>query len=148
MLSRGIPWNMPLVTCIFFVYTRALRLVCIRKIGTVILKKKFAMRMHRRFHEAEIVVVPCKRAQHCCATLRRSQNNRSFGTCCAKSLTGFKLHATSANIVEVPCKRTQHVGPNSVGSFAPCSYNNQHARHCCWLSVFNDSFGLGSSKAD
>ena len=35
-----------------------------------------AMRMHGRFHEASIVVFPCKRAQHCCATLRRSQNNR------------------------------------------------------------------------
>ena len=30
-----------------------------------------------------------------------------------KSLTGFKLQATSANIV-VPCKRTQHVGPNNM----------------------------------
>ena len=40
---------------------------------------------------------------------RRSQNNRNVGTCCAKSLTGFKLYATSANIVVVPCKRTQQV---------------------------------------
>ena len=35
-----------------------------------------------------------------------------------KSLTGFKLYATSANIVVVPCKRTQQVGPNNVA--------------CCW----------------
>ena len=51
--------------------------------GTVILKK-IAMRVRRRFREANIVVVPCKRVQHCCATLRRSQNNRDVGTCCAK----------------------------------------------------------------
>ena len=64
--------------------------------------------MHRRFHEANIVVIPCKRAQHCCETLRRSQNNRNVGTCCAKSLTSFKLYATSANNnFVVPCKRTQ-----------------------------------------
>ena len=33
-----------------------------------------------------------------------------------KSLTGFKLYATSAKIVVVPCKWTQHVGPNTVAS--------------------------------
>ena len=33
-----------------------------------------------------------------------------------KSLTGFKLYATSANIVVVPCKRTEHVGSNNVAS--------------------------------
>ena len=39
-----------------------------------------------------------------------------------KSLTGFKLYATSANIVVVPCKRTQqHVGPNNVA--------------CCWPTM-------------
>ena len=74
------------------------------------------MRVCRRFHEANIVVVPYKRAQHCCATPRRSKNNRNFGTCCAKSLTGFKLYAISANIVVVPGKWTQHVGPNNVAS--------------------------------
>ena len=30
-----------------------------------------------------------------------------------KSLTGFKLYATSANIIVVPCKRT-YDGPNNV----------------------------------
>ena len=45
--------------------------------------------------------------QHCCDpmqtgaillhTLRRSQNKRNVGTCCAKSLTDFKLYATSTN---------------------------------------------------
>ena len=38
-----------------------------------------------------------------------------------KSLTGFKLYATSANIVVVPCKRSQHVGPNNVA--------------CCWPTL-------------
>ena len=65
-----------------------------------------------------IVAPLCKRAQHCCALLRQSQNNRNVGTCWAKSLTGFKLYATSANIV-VPCKRTQQVttllGPTVLG---------------------------------
>ena len=68
-----------------------------------------------------IVGVPCKRAQHCCATLRRSQNNRNVGTCWAKNLTGFKLYATSANKCQHCCgsmqtDATSHniVGPNNV----------------------------------
>ena len=40
-----------------------------------------AMRVRRRFHETNIAVVLCKWTQHCCATLRRSQNNRNVGTC-------------------------------------------------------------------
>ena len=83
--------------------------------GTVVL----AIRVRRRFHEA-ISVVPCKQAQHCCATLRRSQNNKSAGTCYAKSFTGFKSYATSANDVVVPCKWTQHVEPNVA---------------CCWPTM-------------
>ena len=67
--------------------------------GTVIL----AMRVHRRFHEANIVVIPCKCSQHCCATLRRSRNSGNVGTCCAKSLTGFKPYATSANKCRQHC---------------------------------------------
>ena len=77
--------------------------------------------MHRRFFEANIVVVPCKRAQHCCATLPRSQNNRNVGTCCAKSLTVFKLYPSNANIFVVPRKRTQHIGHNNVA--------------CCWPTI-------------
>ena len=73
---------------------------------------KVILRVRRRFHQANIVVVPCKRTQHCCATLCRSQNNRNVGTCCAKSLTGFKLYATSANIIVVSCKRTQNAEPS------------------------------------
>ena len=34
-----------------------------------------------------------------------------------KSLTGFKLYATSANIAVVPCKRMQHVGPTMLRPF-------------------------------
>ena len=45
---------------------------------------------------------------------KRSQNNRNVGSRYAKSLTGFKLYATSANIVVAQCKRTQHVGRNNV----------------------------------
>ena len=67
----------------------------------------------------------CNKSQHCCVLLR------VFGQqCCVcvrlemqgpKSLTGFKLYATSANIVVVPCKRMQHVGPNNVA--------------CCWPTM-------------
>ena len=75
-------------------------------------EKNITRRVRRRFHEANNAGVPCKRAQHCCATLRRSMNNRNVGTCCAKSLTGFKCTQqvpTRANIVLVPCKRAQQV---------------------------------------
>ena len=47
-------------------------------------------------------------AQQCCVRLHGP-----------KSLTGFKLYATSANIFVVPCKRTQRVGSNSVASCWP-----------------------------
>ena len=39
----------------------------------------------------------CKRIQHCCATLRQSRNKRNVGSCWLKSLTGFKLCATTSN---------------------------------------------------
>ena len=55
----------------------------------------------------------------CCATLRRSRNKRNVGSCWLKSLTGFKLSATTCNRV---CKRTQHVTSNNVGS--------------CWSTIF------------
>ena len=38
-----------------------------------------------------------KRIQHCCATLRRSRNKRNVGSRWLKSLTGFKLCATTSN---------------------------------------------------
>ena len=87
--------------------------------------------MRRRFHETKIgqhCCVPCKRTHHCCATLRWSQNNRNVGTCWAKSLTGFKLYATSANKCQHCCgsmqtDATSHniVGLNNVG--------------CCWPTM-------------
>ena len=50
----------------------------------------------------------CVVGQQCCVRLHGP-----------KSLTGFKLYATSTNIVVVPCKRTQHVttllGPTMLG---------------------------------
>ena len=58
--------------------------------------------------------------------LHANGRNRNVGTCCAKSLTGFKLYATSANIVVVPCKRTQQVTTLIVGS------NNVA---CCWPTM-------------
>ena len=42
----------------------------------------------------------CKRIQHCCATLRRSGNKRNVGSCWLKSLTGFKLCATTRNNIQ------------------------------------------------
>ena len=38
-----------------------------------------------------------KRIQHCCTTLRRSRNKRNVETCWLKSLTCFKLCATTSN---------------------------------------------------
>ena len=35
------------------------------------------MHVRRGFHEDNIVLLPYKRTQHCCATLHRSQNNRN-----------------------------------------------------------------------
>ena len=70
-------------------------------------EKNSARRVRRRFHEANIVGVSCKRVKHCCATLRRSQNNRNVGTCWTKSLTGFKLDATSANKCQHCCGSMQ-----------------------------------------
>ena len=42
----------------------------------------------------------CKWIQHCCATLRRSRNKRNVGSCWLKSLTGFKLCATTSNNIQ------------------------------------------------
>ena len=53
----------------------------------------------------------------CCWGFLANNELRPF----AKSLTGFKLYATSANIVVILCKRTQHVGPNNVA--------------CCWPTM-------------
>ena len=69
---------------------------------------------------ANIVAVPYKRAQHCCATLRRSQNNRNVGTSLAKSLTGFKLYATSANKCQHCC-----------GSMQTDATRHNIGRQCC-----------------
>ena len=81
--------------------------------GSLILKKDCDAHA-QTFHEANFVVFPCKRAQHYCAMLRRSQNNRNDWTCCVKSLTGLTLYTTSVNIAVAPCKRTQHVMSNNV----------------------------------
>ena len=82
-----------------------------------------AIRVRRRLHEANIVVVPCKWTQHCCATLGRSQNNRTVGTCCGKILTGFKLYATSAN-------KCQQV-PTSANKCQHCC-GPMHTDATCW----------------
>ena len=42
----------------------------------------------------------CKWIQHCCATLRRSRNKRNVGSCWLKSLTGFKLCATTSKNIQ------------------------------------------------
>ena len=46
---------------------------------------KKCMRVRRHFYKANIVAVLClKRAQYCCATHRRSQNNKSWVWLCQK----------------------------------------------------------------
>ena len=104
--------------------------------------KMIAMRV-RRFHEANIVVITYKPGQHCCAALRRSTNNRNVGTCCAKSLTGFKLYTTSANKCQRCCVSVQMDAncwdqqcyvllANSVGT-APTTCNS------CFISTVTDA---------
>ena len=39
----------------------------------------------------------CERIQHCCSTLRWSQNKRNVGSCWLKRLTGFKPCSTTPN---------------------------------------------------
>ena len=63
----------------------------------------------------------CKRIQNCCATLWRSRNKRNVGSCWLKSLTGFKLCATTRNNIQqhaTGCAngRNMHVTSNNVGS--------------------------------
>ena len=84
-------------------------------------EKNITRRVRRRFHEANTVGVPCKRAKHCCATLRCSQNNRNVGTCWAKSLTSFKLYATSADKCQHCCGSMQ-------------TDATSHNR-CCWPTM-------------
>ena len=42
----------------------------------------------------------CKRIQHCCATLHQLRNKRNVGSCWLKSLTSFKLCATTSNNIQ------------------------------------------------
>ena len=70
-----------------------------------------------------VLAMECKRMQHCCATLRRSRNKRNVGSYWLKSLTGFKLCATTRNNMQqgVQTDEIKHVTSNNVGS--------------CWLLV-------------
>ena len=69
-------------------------------------EKCISRRVRRRFHEANIVGVPCKQTNSL-PPLHQSQNNRNVGTCSAKSLTGFKLYTTSANKCQHCCGSMQ-----------------------------------------
>ena len=61
---------------------------------------KKCMRVRRHFYKANIVAVLClKRAQYCCATHRRSQNNKSWVWLCQK----FDRFQTLCN----KCKQVQ-----------------------------------------
>ena len=71
--------------------------------------------------------------------------------CCArrfhgpKSLTGFKLYATSANNVVIQCMRTQHVWPNNVASV--CMGINKTSCFClllCGAQIVFELFSLCS----
>ena len=82
----------------------------------------------------------CKRAQHCCATLRRSQNNRNVETCLAKSLTG-KLYATSANKCQ-HCSgsmQTDETSHNIVGS---------NLAHTCEIRTIASQINLNNKGKD
>ena len=58
-----------------------------------------------------------KRIQHCCTTLWRSRNKRNVASFWLKSLTGFKLCATTRNNMQqgVQTDATCNI-PNNVGS--------------------------------
>ena len=70
----------------------------------------------------------CKRIQHCCATLRRSRNKRIVGSCWLKSLTGFKLCATSNNMQQ--------------GVQTDATWNIQQ----CWELLANNVVSVCSTK--
>ena len=99
----------------------------------------FLQSMRRHFSPVKEEL--CKRIQHCCATLRRSRNKRNVGSCWLKSLTGFKLCATTCNRV---CKRTHHVRSKNVGSSWPTMLGpsartrlqNNNLRYCIMSGVF------------
>ena len=63
----------------------------------------------------------CKRIQHCCTTLRRSRNKRNLGSSWLKSLTGFKLCATTSNIMQ-----------QGVQTYATCNIQQ------CWELLANN----------
>ena len=72
----------------------------------------------------------CKRIQHCCVTLRRSRNKRNVGSCWLKSLTGFKLCATTRNNIQqhaTGCAngRNMHVTSNNVAFVCKQPYNER-----------------------
>ena len=71
---------------------------------------KVIVHVRRRFHKG-IVVVPSKRIQQFCATLRRLQNNRNDGTCCSKSLTGFKLSQQVSTLLWFHANGPKMLGP-------------------------------------
>ena len=64
----------------------------------------------------------CKRIQHFCATLWRSRNKRIVGSCWLKSLTGFKLCATTSNNMQ-----------QGVQTDATCNIQQ------CWELLANDN---------
>ena len=66
--------------------------------------------------------VVCKRMQHCWQTTPNIVGSCCVRLCVAKSLTGFKLCATTRNNIQQLVrvyKRTQHVTSNKVGSCWP-----------------------------
>ena len=96
--------------------------------------KKILQGVCRRFHEANIVGVPCKRAQHCCATLRRSQNNRNVG------LVGPKVWPVSNCTQQVPtsANKCQQV-PTLLWFHANGRNTSQHCwAQQCWLLLANN----------
>ena len=58
------------------------------------------MRMRGPNNVGRAVKELCKRIQHCCATLRRFTEQKNVESCWPKSLTGFKLCATTRNNIQ------------------------------------------------
>ena len=72
--------------------------------GIYIYPKLFAKHSHEAFRCARtsptMLCEPCKLTQHLVTCFIDHENKRNVGRCWAKSLTGFKLHATCANIMQ------------------------------------------------
>ena len=103
-------------------------------------EKNITMRVCRRFHEANIVGVPCTRRNIVALRFAGHRTMEMSGTCCVKSLTGFQLNATSAYKCQHCCGSMQTDAT---------SLNIAGPQQCCVLlanKVVSVCMGLNATK--